>query len=276
MPRVIGLYGLSGSGKTSQSGEYAKRVKRLTGKRTKYFNPDFGGHDSIDPLVRRGIVEPHYLNPGDNPFEWLNAAVSDDPGDDIGLVVYDSGLSITEAMLGNVAALDAQGLKIGAKAAAPARITSNIILGANNETHYGLIHTFFLDSLHKSTWLARKYGVDIIWTFGEHRGEDTNTNSIIGPKIIGKALTGILPKEVQYMLRLVERPVEGEASRHVLMTQAQPELGGVGMCFANARYPLDADTPLPALIEPASLNTFFDIIEQGQAEADRKLEAEGL
>ena len=127
-----------------------------------------------------------------------------------------------------------------------------------------------------STWLARKADVEILWLFGEHRGEDPNTTTIIGPKVVGKALTGVLPKEVKYLLRLVQIPVEGQPSRHVMMTQAQPELGGVGMCYANARYPLDATTQLPAVIEPASINTFFDIIETGQKEADEKLISEGF
>jgi len=277
MGRILGLYGLSGSGKTTQGGEWAKMVKRTTGKRTLLFSPDFGGHASIDPLVERGIVESRYYKEGDNPWVWLNDAVSNPLPDDVGLVIFDSFTSIGEHLLKHMADEAAQGKQIGAMKIYRVNIAGLGNIGANNESQYGLGQTFLLDSLHKSTWLADKHGVDLLWTFGEHQGTDPNRMAIIGPQGIGQALTGRLPKEMRYILRMVQQATTpGEPPKHILVTQAQDNLGGMGMCYVNARYPLDADTPMPAIIDPASIPAFWEITEAGQREAVAKLESEGL
>lgn len=277
MGRILGLYGLSGSGKTTQGGEWAKLVKRTTGKRTLLYSPDFGGHASIDPLVRRGIVEPRYFTEGSNPWVWLNDAVSNAPPDDVGLIIFDSFTSIGEHILKDMADAAAKGQQIGAMKIYKVNIAGFGNIGANNESQYGLGQTFLLDSLHKSTWLADKHGVDLLWTFGEHQGTDPNRTAIIGPQGIGQALTGRLPKEMRYILRMVQQSQGADAPpKHLLVTQAQENLGGLGMCYVNARYPLDADAAMPPIIDPASITRFWEITEQGQAEADRKLEMEGL
>ena len=64
----------------------------------------------------------------------------------------------------------------------------------------------------------------------------------------------------------------------LLHLQEKTELSGLGMSFGNSRYPLDATTPLPASIEPASLSEFWRLLQQGQDEALANLssELEGL
>lgn len=272
--RTIALYGQSGTGKTTQAGQHAKYVKKTTGKNTKYVAADLGGHDSIDPLIRVGVVEPHYFNEGDDPWVWINDHTSTSPGADIGLVIFDSGTSMGEALLASAAKHAAAGLKVGAQN--PLKFTipgTKLTIGANNESQYGVVQSFLLDAIWKSTWLARK-GVDVLWTFGEHRAENPNDAPIVGPKLAGKALTGSIPKWFKYTLRLVTTATEGSAASHKLLIQEQPELGGVGMSFGNSRYPLEAVTPLPAVIEPASIVAFWEILEQGQKEADEQLRIE--
>lgn len=272
--RTVALYGLSGSGKTTQAGEYAKYVFQQARKRTRWFGADMGGYDSIEPLVDVGVVEaPVMFNEGDDPWEWTNRVVSMPIGPEEGLRVIDSGTSISEALMSSCASLAAQGRKVGAQNALRFQLPTGGWIGSNNESNYMVVQMFMLDAIWKSTWLARK-GVDVLWTFGEHRAENPNDAPIVGPKLAGKALTGSLPKWLQFTLRLVSIPQEGGPTRHVLHLQEQPELNGLGMSFANARYPIDATTPLPATIEPASISEFWRIIEQGKEEARQRLKEE--
>lgn len=272
--KTTGLYGASGSGKTTQIGQYAKYIKKLYGKRTRYVGADLGGNDSISPLVRAGIMEEVYFGEKDDPWAWINHEVSTMPADDIGLIAYDSGTSMGEALLSSAAKLGAQGLKVGSQPAQKFNIPGTMMnIGSNTESHYMVVQNFLLDAIWKSTWLARK-GVDVIWTFSEHKAENPIESSIVGPKLAGKALTGSIPKWLRYTLRLVTVPVQDGAARHLLMTQEQPELNGLGMSFANARYPLEALTPLPPIIEPASIITFWECLEKGQKEADEVIRLE--
>lgn len=273
--RTLALYGQSGSGKTTQLGEYAKWTYQRTGKRTRYFAADMGGHDSIDPLIDLGIIEPVYMNEEDDPWTWVGKAVQSAPPEGVGLVCYDSGSSISEALLSSCAKLASQGQQVGSQKALKFSIPkTDLTIGTNTESHYMVVQSYMLDRIWQSTWLARRSGVDVVWTFGEHRAESTNDAPIVGPKLAGKALTASIPKWLRYTLRLVTVAQEGAPARHLLYTTEQPELNGMGMSFANARYPLAATTPLPAIIEPASLIEFWDIMERAQIEAKANLKLE--
>lgn len=276
--RTLGLYGLSGSGKTTQIGEYAKFIKKTTGKKTQLHAMDMGGFDSIMPLIDIGLIDVDIYNEADDPWTWINAAVSTVDDESYGLKAFDSGTSVGEALIAYCAKAAAEGTQIGQERMFRLTIPTKaepIVIGANNKSQYGLIQTFLLDMVWKSTWLARRSGVDVMWTFGEHRAEDPNDAPIVGPKLAGKALTGSIPKWLRYTLRMVSIPGgQGEPARHVLYCQEQPELNGLGMSFANARYPLDATTPLPAMIEPASLPLFWNLIQQAEDEAKAKLTQE--
>lgn len=275
--RTVGLFGLSGTGKTSQAGEYAKWIKKTTGKRTILNAADFGGYDVLEPHVAIGLIEPNSLKAGDNPWVWINKAATTPPPKDVGLVVYDSGTSIGESLLADCAQQAAKGIQIGQEKIFKLTIPTKegpLVIGANNKAQYGLVQTYMLDMIKRSTWLAKNHGVDVLWTFGEHSGEDANDDPVVGPKLVGKALTGTLPKELQYILRLDVQVSPGASAKHVLYTQQQPDRKGLGYSFANARYPLDATTALPPVIEPASLITFWDLVETAKKEAAAKLLAE--
>ncbi len=276
--RTIALYGLSGSGKTTQAGAHAHYVRKTTGKFTEYWRADKGGNDSIEAHIRVGTIRPTFLGEEENPWTWLGRAVTTPPAPDVGLRIIDSGTGIAEALLKAGRDAAARGVQIGSEKVYKQTIAvdggDSLIIGANNKSQYGLIQTFGTDMIWKSTYLAADKGIDVLWTFGEHRGEDPNDQHIIGPAFAGKALTGLLPKWVRYTLRLVEITQPGSAPVHRLQLQAQPEFGGTGMSFANSRYPLEATTPLPPFIEPASLPEFWSLIESGQREADEVLMSE--
>jgi hypothetical protein len=225
--------------------------------------------------VDLGLLEVRDFNEADDPWVWINQSVSGtDLTEDIGLLIYDSATSESEALLGAAAKLSARGTQVGSQKILKFSIPgTGLTIGANTESHYMVVQSFMLDAIWKSTWLSRR-GVNVLWTFGEHRGENPNDSPIVGPKLAGKALTGSIPKWLRYTLRLESVPVEGGATRHILHLQEKPELNGLGMSFGNSRYPLDADTPLPASLEPASVPEFLRLIAQGQEEAKAKLKAE--
>ncbi len=276
--RTIGLYGDSGSGKTTQAGEYAKHVFKTRGKRTILNCSDRGGYDSVMPLVRAGIIIPNELGPEDDAWMFINDASTGGDTDlaEIGCIINDSGTSHSEALLTACSHADTQ---IGQQrtqkftvSAGKGASSRTLQVSINNEAHYGVVQGFMLDAIWKSTWLTRQ-GIDVIWTFSVLRGEEQDRTPILGPKLAGKALTPAIPKWFKYFFKLNTFPVEGEQPRHVLYIAEQPELAGLGHSFGNARYPMGA-TPLPATVEPASLVEAIALIERGQEEADAALAAE--
>lgn len=271
--RTIGLFGDTGSGKTTQVGELAKDVRKRLGKRTLYVAGDLGGYQSIAPMERAGFLEVVSFSQDSaaDPWSWVNTATSGSLlKDDVGLVAFDSATSMSEAILNVITKTPGQ---VGQQKTQRFSVGGGLVVGANNESHYGLVQSFLLDQIWRSTWLAAK-GVDVLWTFGLDRSEKVDASLVIGPKLAGHALTSQIPKWFQYFFRMVSIPVMGAPARHLLYLQEQPDLNGTGTSFGNPRYPLDATTELPAVLEPASLVEALSLIEQGQAEADNKLREE--
>src|SRR5688572_28163430 len=94
----IALYSDTGGGKTTQAGEFAKYTRRTRKLDTVLHTSDMGGFNSIKPLVNLGVVQPVTLAEADDPFIWVNDAVSGvhlDPAKH-GLAVFDSGTSMAE------------------------------------------------------------------------------------------------------------------------------------------------------------------------------------
>jgi len=271
--RTIAVYADTGAGKTSQIGEYSKDLFKRDGKKLLLIAADLGGHESIKPHEKVGIVEVVPVEEKSDPFEWINNATSGQLiSDQFGAIAFDSGTSISEALLnaitkdpGQVGQQKTQKFKVGEK--------RDLTVGANNESHYGLVQGFMLDQIWRSTWLTKK-GIDVIWTFGLDRSEKVDQSLVVGPKLAGHALTSQIPKWFQYTFRLVSQPVPGGPARHLLYTQEQPDLNGTGVSFGNSRYALDATTELPAVIEPASIVEALRLIELGQEEAVENLKKE--
>lgn len=267
---TIELVGDSGSGKTTQAGELALKVRRERNKKSVLNTSDRGGYDSISAHERAGILVVNELGPDDDPWIWINDAVSGaNLGDDIGLAIFDSGTSMGDQLL---TACHKSVLQIGQQKTQRFAVSSGkqtLSVSINNEAHYGVVQGFMLEAIRKSTWLTRR-GIDVLWTFAIYRGEDQGRTPILGPKLVGKAMTPFLPKEFRYTFRIDAVPQEGTIPIHRLYLTEHPELAGLGHSFGNARYPLGV-TPLPPFIEPASLPTALELIERGQQEADSLL-----
>lgn len=271
--KSIALYGDSGSGKTTQAGEYAKHIKRTKGLNTVLFSTDLGGFDSIGSLVRAGIVHPVELSPGDDPWIFIDDAVSGKGcGEDVGLAVFDSGTSQAEALLSACSHADFQIGQQKTQRFAVTRGKQSLNVSINNEAHYGVVQGFLLDAIWKSTWLTRR-GIDVLWTFSVHRGEEQDRTPILGPKLAGKALTAAIPKWFKYTFRIASLPQGDGQPIHRLYLTEHSELAGLGHSFGNSRYPLGVD-PLPPFIEPASIPKALELIEEGQRQADELLARE--
>jgi hypothetical protein len=264
------LIGDSGSGKTTQAGEYAKYVYKTRKKKTVLHTCDRGGYDSISALERKGILIPDIYTPDQDPWIWINRAVSGFPNDpDIGADVFDSGTSMGDLLLAACRNSDFQVGQQKTQKFTVARGSANLTVNLNNEAHFGVVQGFMLENIRKSTWLIEQ-GRDVIWTFVLLRDEAQDRTPILGPKVAGKALTPFLPKEFRYTFRLDSQPQQDAPPIHRLYLSEHPELAGLGHSFGNARYPLGV-TPLPPYIEPASLPEAMEMIARGQEEADQLL-----
>lgn len=213
------------------------------------------------------------LGPDDDAWIWVDgAAQGSGITDDTGLAIYDSGTSMGEALLSACSHADFQIGQQRTQKFVVAKGSKSLNVSINNEAHYGVVQGFLLDAIWKSTWLTRR-GVDVLWTFSVHRGEEQDRTPILGPKLAGKALTAAIPKWFQYFFRVTSVPQDSGAPLHVLhLTEAQ-ELAGLGHSFGNARYPLGV-SELPSTITPASLVGAIELIEKGQQEADELLALE--
>jgi hypothetical protein len=263
--RTLGLYGKTGGGKTTQLGEEAIRVYREKGKRTKLYSIDEGGYDSIDHLTD-SIIDVETIG-DENPWVWIQDKVLNAPDPELyGLVAFDSATGMGDTLLKDAANLAAKNIQVGQQKVFNLKIPgTSLVVGANNESQYGLIQTFMLDQIGRASRLAAKHGIDVIWTFGEHYPDlGKGESPIIGPKLVGKALTTQLPRFLRYTLRLVQivQP-EGHAI-HRLLTQPVLEPDGVVSCLVNPRFPLNSGIDLPAYIEPASVPEFWKLIDAAQ------------
>jgi len=275
--RTVALFSDTGLGKTTQAGELAKDKFKSERKRTLYHGADYGGHESIQPLIDIGVIDADDIGQTDDPWIWLNDAAKGKglSPEQHGLVVFDSGTSIGEAILNKITKSSEQ---VGQQKTQRFKVASGdtqLQIGINNEAHYGLVQTFMLDKIWESTWLTR-LGVDVLWTFGIHRGESVEAEPIIGPKLVGKALTPQIPKWFNYTFRLdmvPPAPGSGADPEHILILKPQVGVSGA-LSFGNARYPLAASDSLPAVIKPASIVEAFNLIEKGRQSAADNLRAE--
>lgn len=282
MPYSIALSGETGSGKTTQAGALAKHVFKTTRKKTILHTADRGRFGSIEHLVDLGVIVVDELQPEDSPWEWINRAADGSAlaglkSEDVGLRIYDSGTAIGEQVM---TAISKDTNQIGQQKTQSFLIRKgkggekDIRVGLTNESHYGLAQTFLLDTIWKSTWLERK-GQSVLWTFSIDRKDDSTGTPVVGPKLVGHALTPAIPKWFKYHFRLDQVPSDGiNPARHILYLQAKAEVGGSGISLSNSRYPLEATEVLPPALEPADLVKALTLIEEGKASALAKAREE--
>ena len=127
---------------------------------------------------------------------------------------------------------------------------------------YGVPQSQVLQAIYESFKLPAVY---IVWTAGLNMDKDEITTSkVVGPDVIGRALTGVLPKDFNYTFRLGVNPArDGKAEEHVLYlgTHVDTQAGGA-IAMGNIRRPLDAPPLKEQVIKPADLPKALKLIKE--------------
>lgn len=274
--KTVLLYGDSGDGKTALVGEMAEHVFKTTGLRTRLATADRGGLETIKPYVDLGIVQVEPLADGD-PFMWLNKVVRGERKVDgkwvrdhegIGLWAFEGLTSVGDALMQNLSQKSAQGINIGGGSNVKFDINADgtkITVGGSNQAHYGIVQTRIVEEV----WESQRLPGWLMWTAAVKRDDDQNSaGKVLGPAVVGKALTGEVPRWFVYSFRVGAVPgAMGAAERHVLYLGDHTDLNSGGAKgLGNTRVPLDAPK-LPATVEPASIVKALAIIEGAYAPA---------
>jgi hypothetical protein len=276
---TILMYGRSGSGKTAQIGELAKYVAKTLGKRTRLYTADRGGLDTIQPLIDIGVIDLVPIE-STNPFVFLNKAVRGYvrdgsgkwiPGDlsNTGLVAFESFRSLAERIK---QWMEDSGLNIGGTANQSFQVNDassgeQLKIGGGNIAQYGITQSRITSEVWESQQLPVEY---LIWTSSVSKDEDTTTSGkVLGPDVIGKALTAEVPRWFHYTFRLDTIPAQqGKEERHLLYLGSHVDVGaGNATGLGNTRMPLDAPKLSKTVIEPASIVEALRILDESKQKA---------
>lgn len=273
---TILLFGATGSGKTAQIGLLSEWIFRTTGKRTRVYTADKGGIKTIQPYVKLGIVDVVEIQ-GTDPWIFLDKAVKGYvrnevgkwvPGDltNIGMVAFESFRSFAEELLMWQADKSAEGVNIGGGSNISFQVQGDgetLKVGGGNVSHYKVAQ----DRMTSSIWRSQKLSVPyILWTTSVSKDEGQLTSGkVLGPDVIGRALTEETPRWFQYTLHITVLPAaHGKPERHLLhLGTHQDVTSGNATALGNIRQPLDAPALKEIVIEPADIVKALASIEGG-------------
>ena len=277
---TILLYGRTRAGKSSQIGEMSEYAAKVTGgKKTRLYTADRGGTGPIKPYIDLGLIEVVEQRDTD-PWIFLNKAVRgfvrDDKGkwvpgknDDIGLFAFESMTAFADALMTSLAEKSAQGTSVGGAANVSFIVNGDgesLKIGGNNMAHYNIVQTRITDEVWQSQRLPAPY---IMWTASLSKDDDaTSSGKVLGPQVVGKALTSEVPRWFNLCFRIDAIPAQqGKPERHVLYLGNSVDItAGNAVSLGNTRVPMDAPD-LPTSIEPASLKKALELIEGGHTQA---------
>lgn len=278
--RTILLYGRTNSGKTAQIGVLAEHIFKTTGKRTRLFTADRGGTDTIRPYIDLGIIEAIEMKDTD-PWIFLNKAatnqVKDSQGkwvkgstDDIGMLAYESMRAFAESLMGSMAKKAGDGVNIGGGSNIAFQINSegeSLKVSGSNMAHFGVAQGRVTEEI----WTSHRNDVPVIlWTSSVSKDDDlTAAGKVLGPDVIGKALTTEVPRWFNLTFRIDVLPAQGgKPERHILYLGNHVDVGaGNAAGLGNTRMPLDAPTSTSITIEPADIVKALAQIDGGTAQA---------
>lgn len=277
--RTVLLYGRTRSGKSSQLGELAEYVYKTTGKKSRVYSADKGGSDPILPYVSLGLIELIEQKDSD-VFIFLNKAaqgmVRDATGkwipgqnDAIGMFAFESMTAFADSIMTALVQKASEGVSIGGGANVSFAVTGDgesMKISGSNMAMYGICQSRITDEV----WRSQKLNADyIVWTASASKDEDqTAGGKVIGPAIIGKALTAEVPRWFQLTFRLDALPAQlGKPERHILYLGNNVDMAaGNATALGNTRTPMDG-TILPSSIEPASIAKALQLISESESAA---------
>jgi len=276
------LYGDSGDGKTAQVGALAEHVYNTLGKKTtRLYCADPGGWATVQPYVTLGVIEPIDCT-GLPPWEMLDAITKGkvrregkwvvDLPPTLGMIAYEGYTGLADLLMQSLAKDAANNKNIGGQAPAVKFTQGEASFASNSPAHYGIVQGQLTTCSQESFRLPVDY---VVWTATARRAADNDTTAtILGPQIVGKALTSEVPRWFNYTFRLMAIPPDELTKRagvHRLYFSDHTDMtlqGAKGL--GNDRLPLDADG-LPPFIEPASVVRALTLIQEGSRSAEGKI-----
>lgn len=278
--RTILFYGRTRGGKTTQLGQLAEYVRKVTGKKMLLYTADKGGIDTIQAYVDLGLIDVIYQL--DTPiFIFLSKACSGQvrneagkwvPADlsQYGCVAFESMTAFADSMMDYMQDQASKGVNIGGGGNVSFDVKGDdgetLKVGGSNMAMYGICQS----RITSEVWKSQKLGVEyIVWTASQSKDEDTNAGGkVIGPAVVGKALTTEVPRWFQLTFRIDCLPAQGgRPEEHILYLGNNVDLAaGNATALGNTRTPLDSE-PLPTSIKPASIATALAMIEKAENQA---------
>ena len=196
----------------------------------------------------------------------------------VGGYVYESGTSLQELIMGDMADRAGRDELGGEKGAINKIVSGSLVFGSNNRAHYGFAQT------RGRQWIANARTipdqvVPAIFTFLADRGSDQANAPVYGPKIAGGAKTGDVPSWVGNCIhteRVKDQAGTGEVWRAWLQGHRNPAEGNI-LYLAKHRAepgtfvePYLQDGPQQQPFTTFSLGYFFRKIDEGfKASIDR-------
>lgn len=270
------LYGRTNSGKSAQIGVLAEHIFKTTGLPTRLYTADKGGTKTIQPYIKLGIIDPVSID-GTDPWIFLNKAVKgmvrDSAGkwipsdlSKVGMVAFESFRSFAEELLMWLADKSAEGVNIGGGSNIAFQVQDageTLKVGGSNMAHYKVVQDRMTGEIWKSQRLPVPY---ILWTSSVSKDDgQLSSGKVLGPDVIGKALTEEVPRWFSYTMRLDVLPAaNGKPERHLLYLGTQQDASsGNATAMGNIRQPLDAPALKQIIIEPADVVKAIKEIENG-------------
>lgn len=280
--RTILMYGRTNSGKTAQIGVLAEYVFKTTGKKTRLYTGDKGGVEPIQPHIDLGIIDLIEIGDSD-PWIFYNRAVRGyvrdkdnkwvlDPerNAQVGCYAFESLRAFAESLMTSMAQKAAQGVNIGGGANIQFAVQGDgetLKVSGSNMAHFGVAQS----RVTEEVWESQKLDADyIVWTSSVSKDEDTTAaGKVLGPDVIGKALTAEVPRWFNYTFRIDVIPAQqGKAERHILYLGNHVDVGaGNAAGLGNIRRPLDAGAMTSNTIEPADIGKAMQTIVDGGQDA---------
>ena len=272
------LYGDTGHGKSTLIAELATHLKVTTGMKTAVFLADKGSAKPYRALQKHGVVDVY--TPQGNAWLWVNHAMKGEIRTDhtkaiytsvatpeVGLIVHEGLTAYAEILMSELAAMSAQGQDVGGGGAWNVTIREGkdlLKLGTSNRAHYGVVQLQIREGV-----LAQKPAVPHLYTAGVRRGESAQNTPILGPLVIGEALTSQLPRWVDYTFRCALS--NGKYHLH-LAPHTDQQLGPRTVVLSNPRLPKGgASVVVPPSVEPANLVKALTLIQAREDAAEVEL-----
>lgn len=272
------LFGDTGHGKSTLIAELIEELYVTQGTTAAVFLADRGSIKPYKILQEHGAVTAY--TPQGNPWMWMHHAlrgeVRTEEGkyepvakEGVGLIVHEGLTAYAELLMSAMATMSSNGTNIGGEGAWNVVLREGkdmLKVGTSNMAHYGMAQLQIREGV-----LAPKPPVPHIYTAGVRRGESAANTPVLGPLVVGEALTGQLPRWMDYTFRCAM--TSGKYYLH-LSPHTDQHLGPRTVVLSNPRLPkAGKEVEVPPSIEPASLVKALRLLAAREAAAAKELSA---